>query len=68
MAPPAAIARPTMHVIADKHGEHEPTYCLYADLPNARGQSGHREVELVFTCREAAQLRDELTRWLDVTA
>ena len=57
-----------MHVIADQHGADEPTYCHYSEVAKASGRSGHRGMDLALTRVEAEQLRDELSRWLEVTA
>ena len=59
---------PTLHVVADQHGEDEPTYCLYSESAKASSRSGHRGMDLAFTRQEAERLRDELSRWLEVTA
>jgi hypothetical protein len=59
---------PTLHVIADQHGADEPTYCLYSRLARASSRSGHRGMDLTLTRVEAEKLRDELSRWLEVTA
>jgi hypothetical protein len=61
------LNRPTLHVIADQHHEDEPTYCLYSEWAKASSRSGHRGMDVVLSRQEAEQLRDELTRWLDVT-
>jgi hypothetical protein len=57
-----------LHVIADQHGEDEPTYCLYSEVAKASSRSGHRGMDLALTRGEAERLRDELSRWLEATA
>ena len=59
---------PSLHVIADQHGEDEPTYCLYSESAKASSRSGHRGMDLALTRHEAERLRDELSRWLEITA
>jgi len=44
--------QPTLHVIADQHGEDEPTYCLYSEVAKASSRSGHRGMDLPLTRRE----------------
>ena len=59
---------PALHLIADQHHEDEPTFCLYSELAKPSSRSGHRGMDLVLSRQEAGRLRDELARWLDVTA
>jgi hypothetical protein len=57
-----------MRMVVDQHGDDDPTYCLYSEAAMASSGSAHRGLDLVLTRREAEQLRDELSHWLDVTA
>ena len=63
-----APALPTLHLIADQHGEDDTTYCLYSKAARASSRSGHKGMDLALTRPEAERLRDELTRWLELTA
>src|SRR3954454_20868559 len=47
---------PMLHVIADQHGEDEPTYCLYSEVAKASSRSGHRGMDLALTRGEAERL------------
>jgi hypothetical protein len=58
----------TLHVVADQHGEDEPTFCLYSESVKPSSRSGHRGMDLALTRQEAGRLRDELNRWLELTA
>jgi hypothetical protein len=60
--------RPRLYVVVDQHGEDDPTYCLYSEVAKASSRSGHRGMDLALTRQEAEHLRDELSRWLEVTA
>ena len=62
------LKRPTLHVVADQHDVHEPTYCLYSELAKASSRSEHRGMDLALTRQEAGRLRDELSKWLDITS
>ena len=58
---------PTLHVIAEQHGEDEATYCLYSESAKASSRSAHRGMDMALTRQEAERLRDELNRWLEIT-
>jgi hypothetical protein len=54
--------------VVDQHRDDAPPFCLYSDSARASSRSGHRGMDLALTRREAELLRDELSRWLDITA
>ena len=66
--PSAGNPLPTLHVLTDQNGDDDPTYCLYSESAKASSRSGRRGMDLTLTRLEAERLRDELSRWLDVTA
>jgi hypothetical protein len=63
----AAVPSPTLHLVVDQHRD-EPTFCLYSESARASSRSGHRGMDLALARGEAELLRDELSRWLDITA